>query len=155
MFAGLSRASFLSKTGSCKTLDEAADGYCRADCGATAVLKRLEDAIKDNDNILGVVSSIGTNHAANAISITHQHADTQTALFRKVISSAGLDIDDINHVEMYGTGTQAGDVAETTSIANLLQAPRPSEHPPYLGAVKPNVGHSEAASGVPSQLRAS
>lgn len=69
-FAGLSRAKFVSSTGPCKTLDETADGYCRADGVASVVLKRYSDAVRDKDNILGVIRSIETNHAGSAISIT-------------------------------------------------------------------------------------
>ena len=151
MFAGLSRASFLSQTGSCKTWDESADGYCRADAVATIVLKRVDNALKDGDNILGVIRSIATNHAADAVSITQPHADTQATLFQRVLESAGLTSDDIDHVEMHGTGTQAGDIAETSSVASLVEKPRP--HPLYLGAVKANVGHSEAASGITSLIK--
>lgn len=58
-FAGLSNGHFLSKTpGACKTWDVNADGYCRADAVASIVLKRLEDAVSDNDNILGELVSI-------------------------------------------------------------------------------------------------
>ena len=72
-FAGLSNGHFLSKTGSCKTWDSQADGYCRADAIGSIVLKRLEDAEADNDNVLGVILAAATDHSADAISITHPH----------------------------------------------------------------------------------
>ncbi|KAJ2977077.1 hypothetical protein NUW58_g7919 [Xylaria curta] len=153
MFAGLSRARFVNKTGPCKTFDETADGYCRADGFATVVFKRFGDAIRDKDNILGVIRSVETYHAGTAISLTHPEADTQIALFRNVLSAVGMTIDEIDHIELHGTGTQAGDLAESTSVAGLLNKPRPKDRPLTISSVKPNVGHSEAASGVTSLIK--
>ena len=65
-FAGLDRGHFLSQTGGCKTFDNGADGYCRADGVGTVILKRLEDAEADNDPIYGVILEAGTNHSAEA-----------------------------------------------------------------------------------------
>ena len=153
MFAGLSRAKFVCTTGPCKTFDENADGYCRADGFATVVFKRLEDAIRDKDNVLGVIRAVETNHAGTAISLTHPEADTQCDLFRNVLSSAGMTVDDIDHIELHGTGTQAGDLAESTSVTQLLTRPRPKDRPLTISSVKPNIGHSEAASGITSLIK--
>ncbi|KAJ5182089.1 polyketide synthase [Penicillium cf. viridicatum] len=70
IFAGLSKGQFLSKTGSCKTFDHEADGYCRGDGVVTVILKRVEDAIAENDPILGVIRGTATNYSADAVSIT-------------------------------------------------------------------------------------
>ncbi|KAJ8133084.1 hypothetical protein O1611_g542 [Lasiodiplodia mahajangana] len=153
MFAGLSRAHFVNKTGPCKTFDETADGYCRADGFATVVFKRFGDAVRDKDNILGIIRSVETYHAGTAISLTHPEADSQIALFRSVLSTAGVTIDEIDHIELHGTGTQAGDLAEASSVAGLLNRPRPKDRPLTISSVKPNVGHSEAASGVTSLIK--
>jgi len=155
LFAGLSRGGFLSPTGSCKTWDENADGYCRADGVGTIVLKRLEDAIADRDNIQAVTKSIATNHSANATSITHPHAETQQKLLRQVLEEASLTPGDIDYVEMHGTGTQAGDVTECLSVMNVFAGNRKRDHQLYIGTIKPNLGHSEAASGVASVIKAS
>jgi acyl transferase domain-containing protein len=149
IFAGLSRGGFLSKTGSCKVFDETADGYCRADAAATVVLKRLEDAEADNDHILGVILGTATNHSADAISITHPHAESQAHLYQSILNAAGVDALDISVIEMHGTGTQAGDLNEMRSVTQVF-APesRPRNDPLFLGALKANFGHSEAAAGV-------
>lgn len=65
-FAGLDRGHFLSNTGNCKTFDDSADGYCRADAVGTVILKRLEDAEADNDPVYGVILEAYTNHSAEA-----------------------------------------------------------------------------------------
>ena len=100
-FAGLSNGHFLSKTpGACKTWDCDADGYCRADGIGSIILKRLEDAEADNDNVLGVILGAATNHSAEAISITHPHAGAQSYLYRQVMNMAGLNPLDISYVEV-------------------------------------------------------
>jgi iterative type I PKS product template protein len=151
IFAGLSRGQFLSKTGPCATFDNDADGYCRADACASVIVKRLDDAIADKDNVLAVILGTATNHSADAISITHPHGPTQSILSSAILDDAGVDPLDVDYVEMHGTGTQAGDGTEMVSVTNVF-APadrkRPADRPLYLGAVKSNVGHGEAASGV-------
>jgi acyl transferase domain-containing protein len=109
IFAGLSRGHFLSSSGPCKTFDADADGYCRGDGVGTVVLKRLEDAENDHDNILGVILGVGTNHSADAVSITHPHAPTQTTLYQSILNNNGVDAHDVDYVEMHGTGTAAGE----------------------------------------------
>lgn len=156
IFSGLSKGQFLSKTGSCKTYDNAADGYCRGDGCGTVVLKRYEDAIADKDNILGCILGAATNHSAEAVSITHPHAGAQEFLYKKVLANAGVDAHEISYVEMHGTGTQAGDGIEMTSVTNVF-APRHRRRTPeqtlHLGAIKANIGHGEAASGINSLIK--
>jgi acyl transferase domain-containing protein len=157
IFAGLSKGQFLSKTGSCKTWDSKADGYCRADGVGSIVLKRLEDAVADKDNILGVILSTATNHSADAISITHPHAGNQAYLYRNVMHEAGIDPLDVSYVEMHGTGTQAGDMAEIRSVSEVF-APQGARgtgaaEALHIGAVKCNIGHGEAAAGIGALIK--
>ncbi|KAJ4348315.1 polyketide synthase [Didymosphaeria variabile] len=156
IFSGLSKGQFLSKTGSCKTYDNDADGYCRGDGCGTVILKRYEDAVADKDNILGCILGAATNHSAEAVSITHPHAGAQEYLYKKVLANAGIDAHDISYVEMHGTGTQAGDGIEMTSVTNAF-APRNRQRKPeetlHLGAIKANIGHGEAASGINSLIK--
>jgi iterative type I PKS product template protein len=156
IFSGLSKGQFLSKTGSCKTYDNDADGYCRGDGCGSVVLKRYEDAIADKDNILGCILGAATNHSAEAVSITHPHAGAQEYLYNRVLAKAGVDAHDISYVEMHGTGTQAGDGIEMTSVTNAF-APRHRQRRDdqtlHLGAIKANIGHGEAASGINSLVK--
>ena len=106
--------------------------------------------------MLAVILGTATNHSADAISITHPHGGTQEVLYRSILAKAGVDPLDIDYVEMHGTGTQAGDGTEMRSVTNVF-APadrkRTAEQPLYLGAVKANVGHGEAASGVTALIK--
>ena len=156
IFSGLSRGHFLSKTGSCKTFDNDADGYCRGDGVATVILKRMEDALADKDPILGVIRGTATNHSAEAVSITHPHVGAQQFLFSKVCQESGIDPRDVSYVEMHGTGTQAGDGVEMESVSSVfapVRQMRNADQPLYLGSVKSNVGHGEGVSGVTALIK--
>ncbi|KAM3072173.1 hypothetical protein ACMFMG_008629 [Clarireedia jacksonii] len=156
IFSGLSRGQFLSKNGPCATFDHDADGYCRADGIGSVIIKRLDYALADKDNVLAVILGTATNHSADAVSITHPHGGTQEILYRSILNKAGVDPNDVDYVEMHGTGTQAGDGTEMKSVTNVFAAPnrkRRADQPLYLGAVKANVGHGEAASGVTALIK--
>lgn len=146
MFAGLSRGSFLSPTGSCKTFDDGADGYCRGEGVGTVVLRRLEDAVANHDNILGVIKGIATNHSAHAVSITHPHSGAQQRLYRRVLQKASMNSEQVDYIEMHGTGTVAGDTTEVDSVSKVFGRAPKDDYPLYIGSVKPNVGHGEAVS---------
>lgn len=147
MYAGLSRGGFLSPTGGCKTFADGADGYCRGEGVGVVVLKRLDDAIADGDNIQAVIGGIATNHSAHAVSITHPHSSTQEKLYKRVLKQALVKPEGVQYVEMHGTGTQAGDMTEVESVTNVFGQRR--EWPLYIGSVKANVGHSEGVCNPP------
>ena len=153
-FAGLDRGGFLSHTGNCNTFDDSANGYCRADGVGTVILKRLEDALADNDPIQAVIMGACTNHSAEADSITRPHAGAQAAIFSKVLNEAHIDPNDVSYVEMHGTGTQIGDGLEMESVLSVF-APHAGKrtNPLHLGSAKANVGHAESASGVTSLIK--
>ncbi|KAL4876856.1 hypothetical protein BJY04DRAFT_231310 [Aspergillus karnatakaensis] len=153
-FAGLSRAFFLSKTGGCKVFDDSADGYCRGDGIGSVILKRLSDAQRDNDNVLGVILATATNHSSAAVSITHPHAPTQADLFKNVLTQAGVSPLDVDLIEMHGTGTQAGDAAEIDSVTRVFCPGRRRPETLHIGSVKANLGHGEASAGIAALMKA-
>ncbi|KAF2168849.1 hypothetical protein M409DRAFT_20864 [Zasmidium cellare ATCC 36951] len=158
MHAGLDRGHFLSPSGNCKTFDANADGYCRGEGVATVILKRLEDAIEDDDRILGVVSGAYTNHSAEAESITRPHVGAQKDIFERLLNDSGTSPYEVSYVEMHGTGTQAGDSREMQSVSDVF-APekatrkRTADQSLYLGALKANIGHGESVSGVSALIK--
>ncbi|KAJ5572589.1 polyketide synthase [Penicillium hetheringtonii] len=157
MYEGLARGHFTSENGPCKTFDNEADGYCRGETVASVILKRLDAAQADNDNILGVILAGGSNYSAYAASITQPHAGAQETLFRRVLRQAAVHPFDVDYVELHGTGTQLGDSVEMTSVTNVL-APdsprRPADTPLYVGSIKANIGHGESASGISALIKA-
>ncbi|KAH8706037.1 non-reducing polyketide synthase [Talaromyces proteolyticus] len=152
-FACLSKSGVLSDTGNCKPYRDDADGYCRADFVGSIVLKRLEDAVAENDNILAVIASSGRNHSGNSTSITSSDPGAQERLFRKILRNANVSPDDISYVEMHGTGTPVGDPAEMSAVGNVFKHRRRADGPLPVGAVKANFGHSEGAAGMASLLK--
>ena len=76
MYIGLDKGHFLSSTGGCKSFDVSADGYSRAEGSVVFVLKRLSDAITENDRIHGVIKDAVVNQSGNARLITHPHSET-------------------------------------------------------------------------------
>lgn len=158
--AGLDRGHFLSRTGNCKTFDDSADGYCRGEGIGTVIIKRLEDAIAENDPVLGVILGAYTNHSAESESITRPHVGAQRAIFRKILNQGAVDPYSVSYIEMHGTGTQTGDAGEMSSVLdvfapppNLAKEARRSEEALYLGSAKANIGHGEASSGVSSLIK--
>ncbi|KAF1919864.1 polyketide synthase [Ampelomyces quisqualis] len=155
-FCQLGKGHFLSLTGQCKVWDEAADGYCRADGVGSVVIKRLDDALADNDKILATILAANTNHSADAISITHPHAPTQSQNYLRVMSQAGHSPLEVSYVELHGTGTQAGDREEAKSVSDVFAPVTPRRKKKdrlRLGAVKSNIGHGEAAAGIVSFIK--
>ncbi|TWU71827.1 putative PKS-like protein biosynthetic cluster [Metarhizium rileyi] len=155
-FVGLDKGHFLCQSGNCKTFDDGADGYCRADAVGTVILKRLEDALVDKDPIQAVICGAYTNHSAEAESITRPHIGAQAAIFRRIFNDSGNDAQDVSYIEMHGTGTQAGDAVEMRSVLDVFagnNSHRSPTQPLYLGSVKANLGHAESGSGVSSLIK--
>ncbi|KAF8962959.1 polyketide beta-ketoacyl-synthase [Flammula alnicola] len=150
MFIGLDKGHFLSSSGQCKSFDASADGYSRGEGCGIFVLKRLSDAVAENDRVLGVIRGVEVNQSGRAQSITHPHVPTQEALFKQLLIRSGIDPNSVNVVEAHGTGTQAGDTNEMESIRRVLTVDRMPDNPLYVTSIKPNIGHLEAASGCAS-----
>ena len=155
-FSGLGQGGFLSPTGACKTYSDKADGYCRGEGVAVVVLKRLADAVRAKDNILAVIAGAARNTNAGEGSITHPGARAQETLYRRVLRQAAVRPREVDYIEMHGTGTQAGDRVETTALHNVFASPTEPKRPQPLivGAIKASIGHSEAAAGVVSLIKA-
>ncbi|KAL7931973.1 polyketide synthase module [Trichoderma chlorosporum] len=152
LFDALRTGGFLSKTGPCKTFDARADGYCRGEAVGIMVLKPVARAIQDGDDIHAVLLATGNNQNINNTSITNPVLNSQKALFSDVLLRAGVSPTDVSYVEAHGTGTRAGDPVEVEAIRQVFGGPGRSDTL-HIGAVKPNVGHSEGASGAVSLIK--
>lgn len=151
-YQNLAAASFLSPTGASKPFDANADGYCRGEGVGLVVLKKLSDARAEGDNILGVIAGTAVNQNSNASSITVPSSPSQTQLYQKVSSLAGIDPMEVSFVEAHGTGTPVGDPLEFESIRTVFGGSRRPE-PLHLASVKGNIGHLEGASGVAALIK--
>ena len=153
---GLDKGFFLSRTGNCKPFDDAADGYCRAEGVGTVFIKRLEDALADNDPILATILDAKTNHSAMSDSMTRPHVGAQIENMTAVLNSACVRPTELSYIEMHGTGTQVGDAVEMESVLSVFapdEKARPQDRPLFVGSAKANVGHGEGVSGVTSLVK--
>ena len=140
----------LSPTGECRTFDASANGYARGEAINALYIKKLSDAIRDGDPVRAIIRSSGTNCDGRSKGITMPNPKAHEQLIRKVYLQAGLAFSDTPFVECHGTGTLAGDPVELEAIAKVFGG----ERGVYVGGVKPNVGHSEGASGITSIIKA-
>ncbi|GLA38616.1 putative PKS/NRPS-like protein biosynthetic cluster [Aspergillus niger] len=140
----------LSPTGTCKTFDAKADGYGRAEAVNVLYIKALQDAIRDKNPIRAIIRATTTNSDGKTPSITTPGSKSQEVLVRRAYEKAGIeDIGQTGFFECHGTGTVAGDTVETSAVAKLFKGKGV-----VIGAVKPNVGHSEGASAITSIIKA-
>ena len=148
----LATASFLSPTGASKAFDANADGYCRGEGAGLLVLKPLSRAVADGDHVFGVIAGSAVNQGSNCSSITVPDSVSQSALYQRALSLGHLKPSEVTYVEAHGTGTQVGDPIEYESVQKALSGPGRTDNL-YLGSVKDNIGHCEAASGVAGVIK--
>ncbi|KAF2137744.1 uncharacterized protein K452DRAFT_321598 [Aplosporella prunicola CBS 121167] len=150
------KLGILSPTSTCHTFDASADGYGRAEGAGALYLKRLSDAIRDRDPIRAVIrsSAVNTNGKVPGMGITHPSGKGQERVVRAAYARAGLDPLRTAYVECHGTGTPVGDPIESRAVARAMNDNRPSDCPLVIGAIKANIGHSEAASGIFAVMKA-
>jgi acyl transferase domain-containing protein len=143
----------LNSEGKCFTFDSRGAGYGRGEGVATVVIKRLKDALQDGDTVHAVIRNSGANQDGKTTGVTLPNPDAQEALIRSVYAAAGLDPRETLYVEAHGTGTEVGDHAEVQSLGNVF-GEKPRTRNLYVGSVKTNIGHLEAASGLAGLLKA-
>ncbi|RYP74743.1 hypothetical protein DL771_002807 [Monosporascus sp. 5C6A] len=149
----LSLNNVLNPEGRCFSFDDRGNGYGRGEGIGMVVLKRLDDAIRDGDNIRTIIRHSAANQDGRTNGITLPSQAAQEALARKVLREIGYSPSDIQYAEAHGTGTKAGDNAELRSLRNVLCEGRPTDQPLVIGTVKPNIGHTEAASGAAGLIK--
>jgi acyl transferase domain-containing protein/NADPH:quinone reductase-like Zn-dependent oxidoreductase len=142
-----SRARMMSFDGRCKAFDASADGYVRSEGCGMLVLKRLSDAQRDGDRVLGLIRGSALNQDGRSSGLTAPNGIAQEAVIRAALANARLNPNDIDYVEAHGTGTSLGDPIEFNALAQVYGR-RDAGTPLHIGSVKTNIGHLEAASGV-------
>ncbi|HEU4361005.1 MAG TPA: beta-ketoacyl synthase N-terminal-like domain-containing protein, partial [Mycobacterium sp.] len=140
----------LAADGRIKSFSADADGYSRAEGGGMLVLKRVDDARRDGDQILAVIAGSAINHDGRSNGLLAPNPDAQADVLRKAYKDAGIDPRTVDYVEAHGTGTILGDPIEAEALGRVVGRGRAADKPALLGAVKSNVGHLESAAGAAS-----
>ena len=143
----------LSPTGRCHTFDAAADGYVRGEGGGVVVLKRWRDAIADGDNILALIRGSAINHDGPSSGLTVPNRRAQERVIVQALANGKVNPEQVSYVEAHGTGTSLGDPIEVGALGDALGKHRPPDQPLFIGSVKTNIGHLEAAAGVAGLIK--
>ncbi|KAJ5307079.1 hypothetical protein N7508_006094 [Penicillium antarcticum] len=149
----------LSPDSTCHTFDASANGYGRAEGVGAVYLKRLSDAVRDGDPIRGVLrsSAVNNNGKVPGVGITHPNLEGQAQVIRDAYERGGdLDPRLTGYFECHGTGTAIGDPLEVHAVSQAMnkKGPQGMDSTLLIGAVKTNIGHSEAASGLSAIIKA-
>ncbi|BBZ72527.1 polyketide synthase Pks13 [Mycobacterium paraseoulense] len=143
----------LSPDGRIKSFSADADGYTRSEGGGMLVLKRVDDARRDGDQILAVIAGSAVNHDGRSNGLIAPNQDAQADVLRRAYKDAGIDPRTVDYIEAHGTGTVLGDPIEAEALGRVVGRGRPADRPALLGAVKTNVGHLESAAGAASMAK--
>ena len=148
-----SELGVLSPTGGIRAFSDDADGIVRSDGAGVVVLKRLEDARCDGDNVLAVIKGSAVNSDGRSNGLTAPNPDAQVDVLRSAYADARIDPQAVDYVEAHGTGTILGDPIEATALGTVLGRQRDVAEPLLLGSAKTNFGHTEAAAGVAGVMK--
>jgi polyketide synthase 13 len=143
----------LAPDGRIKSFSSDADGYTRSEGGGMLVLKRVDDARRDGDQILAVIAGSAVNHDGRSNGLIAPNQDAQAEVLRRAYKDAGIDPRNVDYIEAHGTGTVLGDPIEAEALGRVVGRGRPVDRPALLGAVKTNVGHMESAAGAASMAK--
>ncbi|KAF5501052.1 Reducing polyketide synthase DEP5 [Colletotrichum siamense] len=149
--AGASGAlgNIASPDGVCKTFDAASDGIGRGEAINAVYIKRLSQALRDGNPVRAVIRSIATQHDGREPGLIIPNGHAQEALIRHTYDKAGITkYSETSFFECHGTGTRIGDLTEVGAIERIFK-----EDGVIIGAVKPNVGHSEGAAALTSVIK--
>lgn len=148
----LSELNILSEDCTLRCFDEEANGTVRGEGCGLIMLKRLSDAEKCGDKIYAVINGGHVNQDGASSSLTAPYGPAQNELIKKAWEKSGLDINKADFIETHGTGTNIGDNIELAELFKLTKNKKRKKKL-YLGSVKSNIGHLEAASGIASLIK--
>ncbi|HYK05692.1 MAG TPA: SDR family NAD(P)-dependent oxidoreductase [Thermoanaerobaculia bacterium] len=147
-YVGLSQGKFMASDGRCRSFGAGGDGYVPGEGVGAVLLKRLDDALRDGDQIYAVVKSSTVNHGGKTNGYTVPNPVAQGDLILDAVRKAGIDPKTLGYVETHGTGTSLGDPIEITGLARAFEDSGAEKQFCPIGSVKSNIGHLESAAGI-------
>ena len=147
------KLSALSPQGHSRAFDAAADGYLRGEGCGVVTLKRLAEAQRDGDPVIGVIKGSAVGHNGFSGGLTVPNPKAQERVIRSALKQANITADEVGYLEAHGTGTELGDPIEVRAAAAALAESRSNEDPLLFGSVKTNIGHLEAAAGMAGLIK--
>jgi acyl transferase domain-containing protein/acyl carrier protein len=149
----MSKATALSPTGRVRTWDSKADGFVRGEGAGLVLVKPLASALANGDRIYALVLGTAANHKGRSNWIVEPSESAQREVILDACAMAGIGPEEIDYVELHGTGTPKGDPVEAAALGDVM-ALRPAERPCSVGSIKTNLGHLDAAAGVAGLIKA-